>query len=160
MHDAAIRSVTKADLPLLHDALQRLSVALGDRHVADISALEAAGFGPHPSYRALIAVSDEQPVGALVCSPLFSTTRGGSGLYVSDLWVAPSMRGRGLGRRLLSRAVADAETTWGPQFIKLVVYDDNPDAQAFYRRLGFAAQPAEFNMIVHGSALDRLKGMT
>ena len=46
MHDIDIHPVTRTNLPLLHDALQKLSAALGDRHVADIATLEAAGFGP------------------------------------------------------------------------------------------------------------------
>ncbi|MEZ5778623.1 MAG: GNAT family N-acetyltransferase [Paracoccaceae bacterium] len=159
MQDIDIHPVTRADVPLLHEALTRLSQTLGDRHVADIPALETAGFGPHPAYRAMIAVMDGEPVGALVCSALFSTTRGGGGLYVSDLWVAERVRGRGLGQRLLAHAVAQAQITWGAHFVKLTVYDDNPQAQRFYRRLGFAPQDNEANMVLHGPALDSLKGM-
>lgn len=157
MHATDIRRVTRADLPVLHMALQRLSQALGDTHVAGLDELETAGFGLAPAYRALLALRSGDPVGALVWSPLFSTTRGGAGLYVSDLWVADGVRGSGLGRRLLARALTE---TGNARFIKLAVYDDNPDAQGFYRRLGFAEQPKETNMILHGQALDTLKGPT
>ena len=160
MQDIRIKPVTRDHLPLLHDALTQLSAALGDRHAADLETLEAAGFGPRPVYRALIATKGDQPVGALVCSPLFSTTRGGAGLHVSDLWVAQSARGCGLGRRLLAHALADAQSTTPARFIRLAVYDDNPAARQFYHRLGFAAQPAESNMVLHGAAFERLKGMT
>ncbi len=160
MQDIDIRPVSRADLPLLHDALQQLSATLGDRHAAGLAALEQAGFGPHPAYRALLAVQANRPVGALLCSALFSTTRGGGGLYVSDLWVAPDCRGRGLGRALLARAVAQAQATSGAHFVKLAVYDDNPQARRAYQRLGFAAQPTETSMILHGPALDSLKGTT
>ena len=160
MHDIDIRPVDRADLPLLHDSLQQLSTALGDRHAADVAVLEDAGFGPHPVFSALLALMDGRPVGASVFSALFSTTRGGGGLYVSDLWVAPSVRGRGLGRKLLAHAVAQAQATWGANFVKLAVYEDNPQARRFYQRLGFAAQGTETSMILHGPALDSLKGMT
>lgn len=153
-----IRPVAKADVPLLHEALEQLSLALGDRHVADAAALEAAGFGPHPAYRALLALSQGKPVGALVWSQLFSTTRGGAGLYVSDLWVAPAARGNGLGKRLLARALVEAGKLGAAHFLKLAVYDDNPLAHRFYRDIGFSAQTGETSMILHGPALDILKG--
>jgi len=158
MSDIVISPVIRADLDLLHNAMQELSAALGDRHVADIAALEAGGFGPEPAFRAQLARRSGVVVGALVYSPLFSTTRGGAGLYVSDLWVAQSARGCGLGRRLLARALSDAEARGGACFVKLSVYDDNPLAQRFYHQIGFDAQPLEFNMILQGAALNALKG--
>ena len=92
-------------------------------------------------------------VGALLASPLFSTTRGGAGLFVSDLWVDAGLRGTGLGQRLLACALRE----WEPAFVKLSVYDGNESAQGFYASAGFAAQD-DTNMILHGAALDRLKG--
>jgi GNAT superfamily N-acetyltransferase len=84
---------------------------------------------------------------------LFSTTRGGLGLFVSDLWVDADVRGQGLGQRLLGRALRE----WAPVFVKLSVYDDNAGGHLFYTRAGFAAQD-DTNMILHGAALERLKG--
>ncbi|WP_050527812.1 GNAT family N-acetyltransferase [Pseudorhodobacter aquimaris] len=143
-----IYPVTKADIPMLHQALAQLSQDLGDQHMASLAALTAAA----PLWRAILAV-DEAPKGALLATPLFSTTRGGVGLYVSDLWVSAEARGQGLGQRLLSAALQQ----WRPVFIKLSVYDDNTRGRAFYERAGFVAQD-ETNMILQGAALDRLKG--
>ncbi|WP_323007250.1 GNAT family N-acetyltransferase [Pseudorhodobacter sp.] len=152
--DINIAPVTCADVALLHQALTRLSVDLGDTHIASLSALEAAGFGASPSWRALLAQAAGTPVGALLASPLFSTTRGGLGLFVSDLWVDAGQRGQGLGQRLLACALRE----WSPVFVKLAVYDGNDAAHAFYARAGFVAQD-DTNMILHGAALDRLKGL-
>lgn len=149
----SIFPVAREDVALLHAALTRLSDDLGDKHMASLPALTEAGFGSDPSWRAVLATREKAPVGALLASPLFSTTRGGVGLYVSDLWVDKSERGQGLGRRLLAAALHE----WQPVFVKLSVYDDNANARAFYARSGFAAQN-ETNMILHGAALDRLKG--
>jgi ribosomal protein S18 acetylase RimI-like enzyme len=74
---------------------------------------------------------------------VFSTVRGGAGLYVSDLWVAPEARSAGLGHRLLKAAEARAAEAWGAGFLRLTVYDDNPRARAFYDRLGFHSDPRE-----------------
>ncbi|QCO55699.1 GNAT family N-acetyltransferase [Pseudorhodobacter turbinis] len=140
--------VTTADIPLLHEALTRLSQDLGDQHLASLSALTAAA----PTWRALLAV-DHSPIGALLATPLFSTTRGGMGLYISDLWVSEEARGQGVGQRLLAAALQE----WDPAFVKLSVYDANLRGQQFYERVGFSAQD-ETNMILNGVALDRLKG--
>lgn len=145
-----IKPVSPADIPLLHQSLGNLSRDLGDRHLASLEALTEAA----ATWRALLAMEGEVSVGALLAAPLFSTTRGGAGLYVSDLWVAEVMRGQGLGRRLLAAAL----TEWAPVFVKLSVYADNEAGQAFYERLGFDAQ-TESNMILHGTALERLKGL-
>ncbi|MDK3073045.1 N-acetyltransferase [Sedimentitalea sp. JM2-8] len=159
MRDASIRTATRGDLPRLHDALCRLSADLGDVHRADLAALEQAGFGARASFRAALALRGDTTVGALVASPLFSTTLGGSGLFVSDLWVAPEERGQRLGQRLLAFA-AGMQVAGGAQFIKLAVYRDNPEAERFYRRLGFVPGPSETSLRLSGAALENLKGQT
>jgi ribosomal protein S18 acetylase RimI-like enzyme len=80
----------------------------------------------------------------------------GAGVYVSDLWVSEATRGKGLGRRLL-RAVADDAGRSGARFLKLVVYDDNPDARAFYDRLGFSASQGETILTLDETGLAALK---
>jgi GNAT superfamily N-acetyltransferase len=151
--EITISLVACEDVGLLHQALMQLSDDLGDTHMASLSALEAAGFGVAPAWQAMLALRAGVPVGALLASPLFSTTRGGLGLFISDLWVDAGMRGQGLGQRLLGCAVRE----WSPLFVKLAVYNDNAGAQAFYARAGFAPQD-DTNMILAGAALDRLKG--
>ena len=144
-----ISAVTTAEIPKLHQALVTLSQDLGDTHLASLEALTKAA----EAWRAVLAVEGETPLGALFAAPLFSTSRGGLGLYVSDLWVSEDARGQGLGVRLLRHAVQE----WNPVFVKLSVYPDNTRGQAFYTRTGFTTQD-DRNMILHGAALDHLKG--
>jgi GNAT superfamily N-acetyltransferase len=151
--DITISLVTCDDVALLHLALTRLSDDLGDTHMASLSALEAAGFGAQPAWQAMLAQRGGVPVGALLAVPLFSTTRGGLGLFVSDLWVDASVRSQGLGQSLLACALRE----WQPVFVKLSVYGGNDGAHGFYTHAGFARQN-DTNMILHGAALDRLKG--
>ncbi|MDN5789215.1 GNAT family N-acetyltransferase [Pseudorhodobacter sp.] len=144
-----IHTVSTADIPMLHQLLAQLSHDLGDTHAASLDALTAAA----PNWRGLLAMEGQMPMGALLASPLFSTTRGGTGLYISDLWIAEAGRGQGLGARLLAAALRE----WQPVFVKLSVYTGNARAKEFYTRCGFAHQD-ETNMILHGAALDHLKG--
>lgn len=148
-----IRLAGAADAGSLNAALRALSDDLGDTHGATDADIAAAGFGPDPAFRAVLALQGDTLVGVAVFSPLYSTTRGMAGAYVSDLWVAHSTRGAGLGPRLIAAARDEAEARWGAGFIRLAVYRDNPRAVAFYERMGFAARAGEVGMILEGAAL-------
>ena len=159
MKHPVIRPVAKCDLPLLDAALRALSKELGDVHPASIDFLEQAGFGPTPAYNALIAIrGDDTVCGAVVFSPVVSTTLAATGFYVSDLWVAETARGCGLGRRLLADAARLAEARWDANFLKLVVYHDSHDTRRFYDRLGLSARSGETTMFLDKSGLETLKG--
>lgn len=78
-------------------------------------------------------------------------------MFVSDLWVAESARGKGLARRLLAATLREGARRNAGRFLKLTVYQDNPKARAVYDRLGFAAQAGETNMILTGAPLETLR---
>jgi ribosomal protein S18 acetylase RimI-like enzyme len=157
MTEIAIRRALADDARRLNEALHRLSENIGDRHSATAASLRTAGFGENPVFRAVIAEKGAEVVGAALYSPIFSTVRGGTGVYVSDLWVSPSVRGQGLGRRLLGAVAGDSGNVWGAGFLKLVVYDDNSQAHAFYERLGFAASHGEIILTLDDTGLAALK---
>ena len=56
---------------------------------------------------------------------------------LSELYVQPARRRRGVGRALVEEAVARASEA-GARRVLLLVSQGNADAQAFYRSLGFA----------------------
>lgn len=59
-------------------------------------------FGPRPAAEAVVAEVDGQPVGFALWFSTFSTFRGQPGLYLEDVFVRPSCRGRGIGKALLA----------------------------------------------------------
>jgi len=67
-----------------------------------------------------------------------STALGCRVALLEDMVVAPGARGRGIGRRLLTTAIAHARAA-GCARITLLTDTDNVAAQRFYRRHGFAA---------------------
>ncbi|MGE0846247.1 MAG: N-acetyltransferase family protein [Flavobacteriaceae bacterium] len=158
MRTITIRRAQAADAGMLHEALAALSRDLGDAHRAGPDDLLRHGFGERPSFSAVLAEQDGRAIGAAVFSPVFSTIRGGPGLYVSDLWVDSTIRGGGLGRRLLAAAAAEARRDWGAGFLRLAVYEDNARARAFYERLGFDAGKGEAVLTLEGDGLAALKG--
>jgi GNAT superfamily N-acetyltransferase len=154
---ATIRRAGRGDVEALDAGLRALSAALGDAHRATAADLLRDGFGPRPAFAALIAETQGLlPAGVALFSPLYSTTRGGAGAYVSDLWVAEALRGAGLGARLLAAARDEAAALWGARFLRLGVYARTPRARAFYDRLGFAESPDERYLTLAGPALDAL----
>ncbi|MBS4025832.1 MAG: GNAT family N-acetyltransferase [Clostridia bacterium] len=54
------------------------------------------------SAEVVIAEYDEKPIGFALFFHNFSTFLGRSGLYLEDLYVTPSMRGKGIGKLLLA----------------------------------------------------------
>lgn len=157
MTEVAVAPVAPDEISDLDLALRALSTEMGDRHVASLDMLQAAFASDHPAFNALLARHDNNVVGAIVWTPLFSTTRGGGGLFVSDLWVSASARGQGIGNRLLSRAVSDAEKSSGACFLKLAVHRTNPSAYSYYTHIGFKEEADMSTMILEGSPLQSFK---
>lgn len=56
--------------------------------------------------------------------------------YLAELYVVPALRGRGLGRALLERAIAHARER-GADHMDLGTSEDDVAARALYERLGF-----------------------
>lgn len=106
----------------------------------------------------MLAVHGGQASGAVVFSPVFSTVRGMSGLYVSDLWVSEAARGTGLGRRLLAAASAGAARLWAAGYLRLDVYDGSPEAKGFYTKLGLIPLDGQQTLALSGDGFQRLKG--
>lgn len=157
MTPVTLTRATSADAARLNAVLRALSQSMGDAHNATDDQI-AVALAPDGTCRALIAERGGQVVGAAMYSPLFSTTRGMAGAYVSDLWVAPELRGAGLGPRLLASVRDAASQDWGAGFLRLGVYADNTRARAFYDRLGFTHAASEKYLTLTGAALHALKG--
>jgi ribosomal protein S18 acetylase RimI-like enzyme len=58
-------------------------------------------------------------------------------VFVSQLYCAPEMTGRGLGAALLEWAIAEARA-WGADALQLSVFSENFGAQRFYQRYAFS----------------------
>jgi GNAT superfamily N-acetyltransferase len=114
-------------------------------------------FGPRPFAEALIAEWDGGPVGFAFYFHTFSTFRGQPGMYLEDLFVRPTHRGRGIGKTLLA-SVARLAVDRGCGRLEWSVLDWNEPAIGFYRSLG--ARPMDEWTVyrVDEEALDRLAG--
>lgn len=82
----------------------------------------------------LVAVADEPVVGYVVADTVPGTGRTIG--HVKDLAVAPDYRRRGIGSRLLRRALGVVESG-GVREVKLEVRESNEAARRLYRAFGF-----------------------
>ena len=137
MEPFTISPASEADVP----QLLRLITALGEYEklshevVATEAGLREALFGARRYAEAVIGAVEGEPVAFALFFHNFSTFRGAPGLYLEDLFVDPSWRGRGFGRRLLAHLAAIALAR-GCHRMEWSVLDWNESAIAFYRRAG------------------------
>lgn len=160
MDAISISPVKQNQLGMLEFALRQLATDLGDRYTTKSATLATAVCGPAAYCLAFLATQDSRAIGAALATPVFSTSKGGGGIFVSDLWVAEDARGMGLARRLLAASLREGAQRNTGCFLKLTVYHDNPGARAAYDRLGFTTSDDETNMFLTGVALETLKEIT
>lgn len=144
------RRALPADAPLIHQLLCEMAAEDGGQIKGTPDTLLDQGFGPNPRFHAVLAEA-EAPLGVLIYFPEYSTWRGELGLYVQDVYLRPSARGRGLGRAILAAALRDAD--WKVGFVTLMVSRKNFAARSFYEAIGFAQRDTTDPMILAGEGL-------
>ncbi len=102
--------------------------------------------------------SASQPVGFALYFFNYSTWEGRPGLYLEDLFVLPSMRGKGIGKALLVECARIAKEKNCARF-QWQVLDWNTPAIDFYESLGARQLKEWITCRVEGSALETLAQM-
>jgi GNAT superfamily N-acetyltransferase len=118
-------------------------------------AIDEALFGESPRVFCDIAEWEGEPVGFALWFYNFSTFRGCHGIYLEDLFVRDAMRGRGIGKALLSR-LARRCLDEGLTRLEWWVLDWNEPSIAFYRSIGAQAMDEWTVQRVTGDALVQL----
>ena len=95
------------------------------------------GLLAHPASYSYLAYQGEKPVGFAVCFLSFSTFNARPLINIHDIYVDTSLRGLGIGRRILDRIEATARSMNGCA-LTLEVRKDNHRARGLYRKFGFA----------------------
>lgn len=132
-----IRPATPADVHQILRFIQALADYEKLRHqaVATVAELERTLFGERPYAEVLIGEWHGQPAGFALYFHNYSTFLAKPGIYLEDLFVDPSMRGKGIGKALLKRLAAIAVDR-GCGRLEWSVLDWNEPAIGFYKSLG------------------------
>lgn len=129
-----IRKGEKKDVPAVLALVKELALfekAPGEvtNTVAD---MERDGFEEHPVFRLLVAEADGMIAGMAIYFIKYSTWKG-KGVYLDDIVVSESYRGKGIGKKLLEAVIADSHKLNAKQ-LHWQVLDWNEPAIGFYKK--------------------------
>src|SRR5438270_12205147 len=132
-----IHPITREEIPTLLSLIRSLATYEKKSHkvVATESDLLRDLFGQQPKFRALIAKWNNEPAGYASFFYFYSTYEGRAALFLEDLFVLDELRGKGIGKALLS-AVAKVAVDEGCFGLRWEVLDWNHPAIEFYTKLG------------------------
>ncbi len=139
--DLVIRYATAKDCPAILQFIRELAEyeRLSHEVVADEAQLRATLFGVKPAAEVLLAEIAGVPVGFALFFQSYSTFLAKPGLYLEDLFVRPSVRGKGVGGALMSALARIAVQRHYGRF-EWSVLDWNQPALTFYATLGAVPQ--------------------
>lgn len=138
-----IRLCDPADTPQIVPLLQA-QVAASGRPAPDPDALAELVHALLTSQFSdfLLAEIDQRPLGVLQINYRLSTWEVAPYAAIEDFYLAPELRGRGAGPRMLDYACARAEAR-GCQFVQTLLRPDERAARRLYEQLGFEAAAHE-----------------
>ena len=155
----SIRRARPGEAGLVLDFIRELAEYEKLSHEVEATEADIADalFGSDPRLFCAIAEWNGEPVGFAVWFLNFSTFSGRHGIYLEDLYVRPSHRGRGLGKALLVYLAKECvDNGWSR--LQWAVLDWNAPSIAFYKSLGAAMLDDWTLCRVSGPALTRLAG--
>jgi GNAT superfamily N-acetyltransferase len=138
----AVRAAELKDVVALVGLIRDLAEFENLSHLLQVTpeALRPHLFGQKPCAEALVAEVAGEVVAFALFFTNFSTFLARPGLYLEDLFVSPSHRGRGIGQALLTRLARLAVERNCGRF-EWSVLDWNSDAIRFYERMGATVLP-------------------
>jgi GNAT superfamily N-acetyltransferase len=156
---ATIRFADAADTPVILRFIRALAEYEKLEHecLANEASLRAQLFGPRPYAEVLLIEEDGAAHGFALFFHNFSTFLAKPGIYLEDLFVDPTQRGRGYGKALLAKLAGIAvERRCGR--LEWSVLDWNKPSIEFYLSLG--ARPMDEWTVyrLDGPALEKLGG--
>ena len=155
--DFEIRQADLEDLPVILELIKALAEYehLSGEVVATEELLEVTLFGLNSSAEVQIAFDKKQTLGFALYFRTFSTFLGRPGIYLEDLYVRESARGKGVGEALLRRTAQRTREIGGGR-LEWSVLNWNEPSIKFYQKMG-ASPLNEWTMFrVTGEKLEKL----
>ena len=155
--DFEIRQAEEDDVPEILVLIKALAEYehLADEVVATEELLKITLFGINSPVEVQIAYNKNQTLGFALYFRTFSTFLGRPGIYLEDLYVRESVRGKGVGEALLRRTAQRAREIGGGR-LEWSVLNWNEPAINFYQKMG-ASSLDEWTMFrVTGNKLKEL----
>jgi GNAT superfamily N-acetyltransferase len=155
MQDIIIRNAVKEDCPRLLELVRELAIyeKAPDEVTVTLDHFIESGFGENPVWWAFVAsVPDtENPEQRIIAGFAlyyirYSTWKGQT-MYLEDILVTESLRGKGIGQKLFDRLLTEAKDL-GFKRMTWQVLDWNEPAINFYKRQGARLDPEWLNATI------------
>jgi len=129
-----LRVAKKEDCPRLLELIHELALyeKAPEEVTVTLPEFEDAGFGNQPVWKAFVAETDNQIIGFGLYYVRYSTWKG-CRLYLEDLIVTETWRGKGVGKLLFNRLAQEAKDM-GFNGMTWQVLDWNEPALNFYKK--------------------------
>ena len=131
-----IRESVREDVPAMFELIKELALyeKAPEQVTNTIEQMYLDGFGENPIFGTIVSEVDGLVVGMALYYFRYSTWKG-KRLYLEDLIVSETMRGRGLGEKLLEATIEQARKT-ACTGLMWQVLDWNEPAINFYKKFG------------------------
>ena len=116
--------------------------------------MQKDAFGKEPYFHFIVAEEEGNIVGATIYYFTYSTWKGKS-LYLEDLIITHSHRGKGIGK-LLMQALAEEAVVHGARKMKWQVAEDNVSAIGFYEKIAADLDPEWINCELSHTQLEAM----
>ena len=158
--DITLRAAEEKDVPTIFNFIKALAEyeELSNEVFATEEQLKKTLFGKVKFAEVVIADYKNQPAGLMLFFHNYSTFLGKPGIYLEDLFVKPELRGKGIGKILLSYLGKLAvERDCGR--IEWAVLDWNEPSIQFYKNLGAVPMDEWTVFRVTGDKINKLANM-
>jgi len=151
-----IREAKKEDCPRLMELVNELAhfEKAPEEVTVTLQEFEEAGFGEKPVWKAFVAEADGFVVGFALYYIRYSTWKG-CRMYLEDILVTESMRGKGIGKLLFDRLIHEANEL-GFTGMVWQVLDWNEPAINFYKKYGASVNAGWLNAALEREQLLKL----
>jgi GNAT superfamily N-acetyltransferase len=144
-----IRRAQREDCSAMLELIRELAVyeKAPDEVTVDPLHFEESGFGLNPVWWAFVVENQEKKVVAFALYYIRYSTWKGQVMYLEDILVTETMRGKGIGKMLIERLIQEAKEK---DFKKISwqVLDWNEPAINFYKKFGAKFDPEWVNVTI------------
>jgi GNAT superfamily N-acetyltransferase len=151
-----IRTGIKSDLPRALELVKELALfeKAPEQVTNTVAMMEKDGFGPNPIFGFFVAVEDAQIIALSLYYWRYSTWKGRR-LYLEDIIVTESYRGKGIGKKLFDRTLQHALDTDCTGMMWQVL-DWNEPAINFYKKYGSSLSNEWINCNLERDRIEKL----